>query len=307
MGPKDAINDVPIPALAMGAGILCALMLCAMIVRKPAMRAGAMQKWGGVAGAWCAAIGYIVAHRRVVGEQFLPPNARMPSEHWIVYIALLGAIVATLKAHWRAPAWARWATRLLVAVLITGAMLIPLMRSYLEWFVWNSRDAGLWFVGGVAGVVWITTCLTMLSKRAPAWNVWMAMSAVLGAMAPSLAFWGVAQDARLMGVLSAMCGSVCVVCLLTKRKTFGEPIAIAMGAIAGALTLHAAANGEGLNYWSLALCMATPIAWIVADLPVFKRLNKWARYALRVILPAAVGGLAAWIAFVPDEYAGLGY
>ena len=104
MGPKDAINDVPIPALVMGAGILCALLLCAMLVRKPASRASAMAKWGGIAGAWCAAIGYLLAHRRIVGEQFLPPKARMPSEHWIVYIALLGAIVATLKAHWRAPA-----------------------------------------------------------------------------------------------------------------------------------------------------------------------------------------------------------
>lgn len=309
MGPQDAINDVPIPALIMGVGILCAFILCMVLVRKRAARAGAFEKWGGVVGAWCALAGFVVAHHRIVGDAYLSPNIRkMPAEHWLPWIGLLAALLATARVLWRAPLWARGVATLALSGVAAGAILVPLVRSdWLDWFVWSRRDAGLWFVGGVAGIAWFIACLQLLSKRAPAWNAWMTMSAVIGVVAPSLAFWGVAQDARLMGVLSAMCGSVCVVCAMTKRKHFGGPIALVMGGVAGALTLHAAANGDGLHMGSLALVMLVPIVWIGAELPLLRRLNKWVRYALRVLLPTAVGGIAAWLAFVPDEYSGLGY
>ncbi len=317
MGPKDAINDVPIPALLVGAGILSVFALCLLLVRKPDARTKAFEKWGGVAGAWAVAIGYLIAHRRIVGRPELPPSGSMLSDHWLAYIAVLGALLATLKSLWRAPLWARLVARSALASLIAAAMLVPLMRSdWLNWFVWTERDAGLWFAGGVAGVIWIITGMGLLAKRTPAWSAWLAMSAMLGAMAPALAFWGVALDARLMGVLAAMSGAVFAVCAITRRKSFGAPITIALGALAGAITLHAASSGEKLNYLSLAVYMLAPFAWMLADLPIFNRIGKnrkwggwggWARHALRAALPALCGAAAAWIAYEPADYAGLGY
>lgn len=311
MGPQDAIKDVPIPALVMGAGILVVLAACRALVRKPPARPEAMRKWGGLAGVWAAVLGFLHAHHRIVGDQYLSPKPEMPAEHWIPYLAVLAGLLATARTLWRAPLWARLIANLALGAVAAGAMLIPLVRSdWLEWFVWTRRDAGVWLAGGALGVAWMMWCLSRLAGRAPAWNAWLAASATLGVIAPSLAFWGVAQDARLMGVLSAKCGVLCVVCAVTRRKVFGAPIALTLGAIAGALTLHAAANGDGLHMGSLALVLLAPIAWSAAELPLFKKWGgrgKWGKYALRVILPAALGGVAAWLAFVPDEYSGLGY
>lgn len=309
MGPQDAIKDVPIPALVMGAGILCAFALCVMLVRKREARASAFEKWGGVVGAWCALIGFVVAHHRIVGRGYLSPTFKMATEHWLPWIGLLAALLATARVLWRAPLWARVVANAGLGAAGAAAILIPLMRSeYLDWFVWSTRDAGVWFVGGALGIAWMMACLSLLATRAPAWSAWLTMSAVLGVIAPSLAFWGVAQDARLMGVLSAMCGVVCVVCALTKRKSFGRPVALVMGAMAGALVLHAAVNGDGLHLGSLALVLLAPIVWVAAEWGlVRKKLGKWGVYALRVLLPVTAGVIAAWLAFVPDEYSGLGY
>lgn len=309
MGPKDAIKDVPIPALVMGAGILCAFALCVVFVRKREARASAFEKWGGVAGAWCGIIGLTIAQHRIVGRGYLSPHVGMSAEHWLPWIGLLAALLVTARVLWRAPLWARVVADVALGAAAACAILVPLLRSdWLRWFVWNERDAGVWFAGGVLGVAWMMACLSMLARRAPAWSAWLTMSAVLGAVAPSLAFWGVAQDARLMGVLSAMCGAVCVVCAITKRKSFGRPIALVLGALAGALTLHAGVNGDGLHLGSLALVMLAPIVWVAAEWGLArKKLGKWGVYALRVVLPIAVGGVAAWLAFVPDEYSGLGY
>ena len=234
-----------------------------------------------------------------LGAVKLPPKA---AAEWIPIFGAVGLVLGLLATRVRFGAIVRWLVRGLVLLAAAGA---PMWRRLAEES--TRTDAILWSLGfaAVMALVWWALERSVDRTRGAAGPGVLLVFAFGASQVLVLGYYSVSL-AQIAAGLAAALGVAMVMGLLRPRFTlaFGGVHAVVL--VVGPALLQGMLFGQATKpvWWFAPAVLLSPLAALLADLPVFAKLTGWKAAGLRVglaAIPMLAGvGLAAATYQFPD-------
>lgn len=217
--------------------------------------------WGGAVG---IALGFFSANYLLVSWPPFPPNA--PS-HWLVYLAIIAALLTLLERRWRlSPEWL-WRFRFGMSTLF---MLI-LLRSMIM-YTWTDPQALFWLAMIIPTTAVTWKYLDVLARRRKGATVPMTLSLVCAVASGCLALSGSMLLAQLAGALASIFAVAVLLGLWARDFTLSG------GGISLFVLLYAGLLWQGCFYAELPvvsgglLFLAPLTAWVL-EIKIIRQLS----------------------------------
>jgi hypothetical protein len=237
--------------------------------------------------AWifCVIDGCVVAtaiHWSSKGAIPLPPR---DASGWLVLVLLpLAAIVESIAALPRCPAWLRWLLRAALAIVLPVVLLWPFVQHH-----WTTTESCFWLAGLSASLLALRFGLHMMTRktgpsdRSP----WLAMTMAAGAAGVTIMSSGSVSTGQIALTLSLGMGGAWLASMAAKvpARLEGGLAVAAVGLIGLLLIGHFFAELSGVS--AIVLALSPLIGW-ATSLPGLRERPVWQRTIAVVILAAIV-------------------